>query len=596
MFEFMLLLGILAISQTIFLPGFILFNILQIKTESKIQKWVYIFALSLFSNYALVTLLTAIRIYTFASIVLIIIIESFILAYLIISNRVKINFNISIKEIVINYISFLRSLIFSGKVLVILISAIILFYFSLLVANLGTIFYFIDTVRNIEWNTWAIDFSNNIFPRLSSHFPQLIPANWSISYLIIKHSDVHFFPKSYMPLFFFFILLMFLDLAIRKKRIVYSVGLIIYGLFGPIIFSLVFIADGNADLPVSFFAFLSFYAYLNVNKSKFIIREYLLVFLFAATAAGTKLAGFYVFTFLSVVCLYYLVKNFKNLTKNELFVLIGSVVFILLVNLFWYFIKPGVMVSGLNQPQWLPEGYYNIAKKALQLLYYNIGLPVLVFFIITVFISLFTQEARYTAIFFVIPPVILWVFKYSSDFRNLSFMVPFLAYVSAFGLERISQLLKNSKEHLSLYSFDHKNKTPNKKILYGIIISLIVSLIIYFVTVSESFYQFLYWIYHSLNRYYFQSSRINYLIDFTFFIHVDYYQKVFSMMFLILAVICAFYLARFRIKEILLMLVALATVLNFTLFNKTEILNYQIEQFEKVDARNYYQIIKRNYR
>lgn len=48
---------------------------------------------------------------------------------------------------------------------------------------------------------------------------------------------------------------MFWDLAIIKRNYVYLIALIVYGLFGPIIYNLVFIADGNGDLPVSFLPF-----------------------------------------------------------------------------------------------------------------------------------------------------------------------------------------------------------------------------------------------------------------------------------------------------------------------------------------------------
>ena len=107
---------------------------------------------------------------------------------------------------------------------------------------------------------------------------------------------------------------MFFDLAIDKKKYVYLIALVIYGLFAPIIYNLVFIADGNGDLPVSFFAFLSFLYLLKDEKEKFQLKEYIIVFLFASTAAGTKLAGFYVFFFMSIICLYYLLQNIKGLS------------------------------------------------------------------------------------------------------------------------------------------------------------------------------------------------------------------------------------------------------------------------------------------
>jgi len=584
----MLLLGILAVIQTIFLPGFILISVFRIKTTSIIQKWIYVFALSLFSNYALVTGLTLIGFYKSIVIYFIIVIEVITIVYLLLTKKCQINFNINFGNILLEYFSFIKSLSASGKVLIITTTIVILFYFSLFISNIGTIFYFVDTVNNIHWNTWAIDFANNTLPNQSSHFPQLIPSNWSISYLLIGESNVHFFPKSFMPLFFFGNLLMFLDLAISKKNYVYYIGLIIYGLFAPILYSLVFIADGNGDLPVSFFAFLSFYAYLKTDKEKFVLKEYILVFLFASTAAGTKLAGFYVFSFMSILCLYYLMKNFKVLNRKEVTVLFSSVIFILSINLFWYFLKPEVMTGGLHQPEWLAAGYSNILKNALHLLYYNIGLPVLVFFILTFLFSLFVKESRYITIFFVLPPIILWMFKYSADFRNLSFVVPFISYVSAFGLVKIYKIIRNSQTDLILRVETLKENISNKRILKVGICCFVLSPAFFFLINTNAFYQTLYWIYSSINKYYFQSNRITYFTDYTFFIHVDYYQKVLAMMFLVLSLTSLLYILKIKIRDVLVIMIAVSVFLNFTFVTKSDILKHQQNEFAKVDARNYY--------
>jgi len=584
----MLLLGILAVIQTIFLPGFILISVFRIKTTSIIQKWIYVFALSLFSNYALVTGLTLIGFYKSIVIYFIIVIEVITIVYLLLTKKCQINFNINFGNILLEYFSFIKSLSASGKVLIITTTIVILFYFSLFISNIGTIFYFVDTVNNIHWNTWAMDFANNTLPNQSSHFPQLIPSNWSISYLLIGESNVHFFPKSFMPLFFFGNLLMFLDLAISKKNYVYYIGLIIYGLFAPILYSLVFIADGNGDLPVSFFAFLSFYAYLKTDKEKFVLKEYILVFLFASTAAGTKLAGFYVFSFMSILCLYYLMKNFKVLNRKEVTVLFSSVIFILSINLFWYFLKPEVMTGGLHQPEWLAAGYSNILKNALHLLYYNIGLPVLVFFILTFLFSLFVKESRYITIFFVLPPIILWMFKYSADFRNLSFVVPFISYVSAFGLVKIYKIIRNSQTDLILRVETLKENISNKRILKVGICCFVLSPAFFFLINTNAFYQTLYWIYSSINKYYFQSNRITYFTDYTFFIHVDYYQKVLAMMFLVLSLTSLLYILKIKIRDVLVIMIAVSVFLNFTFVTKSDILKHQQNEFAKVDARNYY--------
>lgn len=583
----MLLLGLLAVIQTIFLPGFLILHLLKIRTLSVIQNSIYTFALSLFANYALVTILVLSRIYIREVMLCIIIIEIIVITVLFIKKKIIISTTLNLDSLASFFGNIITQKMLPIKLLILGSILVILFYFSLFIANIGSIFYFVDTVNNIHWNTWAIDFSNNIFPKQSSHFPQLIPSNWSISYLLIAEPNVHFFPKSFMPLFFFANLLMFFDLAIDKKKHVYLIAPVIYGLFAPIIYNLVFIADGNGDLPVSFFAFLSFYAYLKTDKENFQLKEYIIVFLFASTSAGTKLAGFYVFFFISILCLYYLILNIKSLSKKEIWVLIFCVILILSVNLFWYFLKPEVMAGGLHQPEWLADSYADILKHALHLLYYNWGLPVLAFFILTFSFSLFVKESRYITIFFVIPPLILWMFKYSSDFRNLSFVVPFIAYVSAFGLSKILEILKNKKESGDLLILSDSTDNYKKPARTNILL-FIIGMLCFFLIRTDFVYQILYSTYSLISKDYFQSNRITYFTDFTFFVHVDYYQKVFSMMFLVVGSFSILHLLKINLKYLFIMIMLGVTILNFTLITESQIIKHQQNEFDIVDARNYY--------
>ncbi len=337
----MILLGLVAVIQTIFLPGFLIIHFGRIKTQTTLQKFIYIFALSLFANYSTVTILVLFGIYFQSVILSIIAVEFLVLVFLLLTNRMTFKYSISFNNLYQSFKTLLTQNVFIVRFLLISALTVSLFYFALFVSNIGSIFYFVDTVNNIHWNTWTMDFANNMFPKQSSHFPQLIPSNWSISYLLIGETNIHFFPKSFMPLFFLGNILMFFDLALQKRKSVYLIALIIYGFIAPIVYTLVFIADGNGDLPVSFFAFLSFYVYLKTEKDKFILKEFILVFLFASTAAGTKLAGFYTFFFMSILCLFYLIKNYKQLIKKEYLILIISVIFILFIKLILVFLKTG---------------------------------------------------------------------------------------------------------------------------------------------------------------------------------------------------------------------------------------------------------------
>ena len=133
----MLLFGLLAVIQTIFLPGFLILHLLKIKTQSTIQKSIYIFALSLFANYALVTILVLSRIYIREVMLCIIIIEIIVLTVLVIKKKIIISNTSSIDEL----LSFIRNFItlnkLSIKLLILGSIIVILFYFSLFISNIG---------------------------------------------------------------------------------------------------------------------------------------------------------------------------------------------------------------------------------------------------------------------------------------------------------------------------------------------------------------------------------------------------------------------------------------------------------------------------
>jgi hypothetical protein len=613
----MLISGFISIFQITFLPGFIFIEISKIKTGSPIQRWLYIFSFSLFINYSLVTVLTLLSIYTFYVMWGLLIVEILLLVFFCKAQLSRLFSKVSLRHLYIKYSEFLSNKSPADRVIITLAGLVILFYCSAFLANIGTIFYFIDTVNNYEWNSWAIDFANNILPNYSSHFPQLLPANWSISYVMIDKTDVHFFPKTIMPLFFISNLLIFLDLAVQKKDRVFLAGLIIYGLFAPIIYSLVFIVDGNADLPVSFFAFLTFYSLMGSlspdpfppvpilsGKEKGLnLKAYTLIFLFAAMAAATKLAGFYTFAVTGLFLSLSLLINRKNISLTEIFKLAVFAICVISISLFWYFRTPEVMVSGLHQPGYLPEGYTTTAFRALKLMYYNWGLPVFAFFVITITASLFQKKVRYISLIMVIIPVAIWMFKYSVDFRNLSFVVPFLCFSSAVGLFKIISLSRTSKlaanengKNLKVKAEEPSGlavkETLAKKHKLILLLTSALSAIVLLLFISDKFYLFLLSIYEFIFKYYFLRNRITYFIEYDFLLHVDFYQRVLVALSIILIILPILILIKTRLKTLLLFILISLTFLNFTVITEKNILEHQAASFNKVDARNYYEWLK----
>jgi hypothetical protein len=246
------------------------------------------------------------------------------------------------------------------------------------------------------------------------------------------------------------------------------------------------------------------------------------------------------------------------------------------------------MVSSLHQPEWLANNYYDILSNALHLIYYNLGLLVVAFLALTIAFSMLDKRARWITLIMVIPPIVLWMVKYSSDFRNLSFVVPFLAYVSSFGLVKIIEVAKNKKLDL-IINFDspQKENLSNNFLIVGLY-SIILPIAFFFAINTNSFYRIIYDIYTSINKYYFQSNRITYFTDFTSFVHVDYYQRVLAVMLLVIAIFGVLRLLKIKLKYLFILILFSAIVLNFTVITESQIVRHQQNEFDLVDARNYY--------
>ncbi len=324
------------------------------------------------------------------------------------------------------------------------------------------------------------------------------------------------------------------------------------------------------------------------------------------------MAGFYTFTIAGLVLGIMLLVKRKNISFVDIIKVVIFFAGVCSLALFWYLRTPNIMYSGLNQPQYLsPEGYKVIFMKALKLMYYNWGLPVFAFFIITIASSFFYRKFRYFTLLMVLIPTIIWMFKYSADFRNLSFIVPFMCISSAFGLFKMIGLrkplrLENGEGDINFEYFDgktqnfqnlstdqagllHPNKTLTLKVKLVLLSTSALSSIILLFFISDKFYLLLLNVYQFIHKYYFQSHRILYFIEYDFLLHVDFYQKVLIALLIILIILPIFILIKLKFRTMILLLIITGIFLNFTFFNKKAIVNHQIESFNKVDARNYYQ-------
>ncbi len=606
----MLLLGFISILQIIILPGIVVLRYLHINTNSKLENWLFVFTLSLFVNYFTVTVLTLFSIYTAFVFYGIIILELATSSIYLLRNVLTILIILASLISIKNLRVFLKVIPPFSRILYVIAASVVLFYIAVFVANIGTIFYFIDSVNNHAWNSWAGEFANNILPTHAGHYPQLLPANWSVCYLLIGKANIQYFPKLIMPLFFINILLIFLDLALTKQKISYLIALIIYGILSPIVLSLVFISDGNADLPVAFFTLMTFYLFIRYspkvqnhlisirkidgeNKDQ-VLKSYLSIFLFAAMAAATKMAGIYVFLLASIILLYFLLQLKNKISKADLIKIVLFVVLISLITLFWYVRSSEALSAGFNQRRYLPGDYIINAARAFKLIYVNWGLPVCLFLLVTVFTSLFDKKTRLITIIMVIIPLILWACKYSVDFRNLSFVLPFLSFSAATGFLKLFNMVKlngSQEEGIedAIKSIDSFMFSKKMKILF---LSLIGSVLLLNLTLSNIFYLFLFNLYNFIHKYYFLGNRIIYFIEYDLQLHVDFYQRTYIALTLVIFLLLILVVAKIRLFTLLGLGLIFITLLNFTSLSGNKIIESQKASFEKVEARNYYSWIE----
>jgi len=226
---FFMIAGILAFLQVAFIPGWIIIDFLKIGGPAP-RKLTMGFGLSLISNYWIIFILGSFHMYTIVALLSLIAIEAIALAFiyraeLVIAMNKGLN-DVSgsmincFKKLADNICLWLREEFSDEKTNyikgAILISTIATFAYVLylFVNNIGTIFKLSDAI--LSWNNWAVAWSNNILPKNTWEYPQLIPINWSIFYVMVG-VPLEYLSKMIMPLFPLAIITTFAFTGVKKR-------------------------------------------------------------------------------------------------------------------------------------------------------------------------------------------------------------------------------------------------------------------------------------------------------------------------------------------------------------------------------------------
>jgi hypothetical protein len=436
----MVVFSVVSFFQLTFIPGFILFKFLRIKDNTSNKVILYSFAFSLFINYLIVYHLTLFSLYSPVSAYIILAAELILLILLAIKGRLKIK-----KTIYIEIPSGSRGLthnILTVTVLLVLTGSLYFFF-----SNLGNVFTHWDAV--FSWNRWAIDWYLNDIPDLTYLYPQLIPANWSLSYILMQDHSLQFAAKSIMPLFALFILFTFYDLYLVKKNIVFILSIFFFSALS-LLYSLPYIDSGYVDFAVAFFSMIAFHAILKSEKDNSDINN-IVILLFASAAAVTKQAGFIILVFSVIWLTGKVIKNRKTLSPGKIAAKTGIGMLIILAGIYWYIIKLADIASGRDFST-LKFLLVDIHHDATLVRRFINGLELLratpVFFLMLIALSLFSlfnRRSRWFTLGITIPSIIIWGLFFSYDDRNIIVSFPFLAYSASYGAVYLFRILKLGK-------------------------------------------------------------------------------------------------------------------------------------------------------
>jgi hypothetical protein len=304
--------------------------------------------------------------------------------------------------------------------------------------DLGSIFAHWDAV--VSWNRWAVDWASNRLPNLTLHYPQLLPANISVSYVLMGDSRIQFFAKSLMWVFPIGILLAQTDLGYRLKAPLYFLAvpltaLLLHRTLGT------YEVSGYADVPTAFMAFAAYHALL-LGREPGADRQSHVVLgaVFAGGALLTKQAA--AFPALLYPFLAYVLVAKDDIRERKWQSIAYAAAVVLILCLPWYLYKEVQIYRSIDQSEiqevtsspHLGRDYGERLVFGLNSLYESLGPGVVAVCIVGLLAALADRTWRWLLLLFILPYSLIWAFLYSYDLRNLTVALPFAATAAAAGI------------------------------------------------------------------------------------------------------------------------------------------------------------------
>jgi hypothetical protein len=308
----------------------------------------------------------------------------------------------------------------------------------------GTIFAFWDAI--VSWNRWALDWAANTIPTSTWFYPQLLPANRSIAYVLTGFT-FQFIPKIFMGFFFFGCAALFVHLALSRREPAFLFGL---GLFYLIMQRQDYhINEGLADLPMAFFALCIAGILLteddvqNDSPKGFFSRFHLGVWVTCA-AALTKQAGIFLLVMMPLLVFW---QNKCRIRSSQFFLWLASVLTLVVP---WFLLcwikaaesslkitKMAIIDAHLGRDLWQRGAY---AWKLVANL--GGGGAVVIVAIALILYSMKRSYWRPFVLLLTIPYALIWWYLFSYDTRNLFMILPLATVGCIIGLTDLLRKIK----------------------------------------------------------------------------------------------------------------------------------------------------------
>jgi hypothetical protein len=456
----MFFLGILAFLQITCLPGILLIKAFKIK-GGFIQLVVSAFGISLMANYIIVLTLTALGIYLQPVLLVLLVLECGYLAWLF-KDELLTPLEQGIPAAWSGLVGHINHLLPGQRqeeqaAYTVLLRAftagmglwalsVLIWGIRVFIGNLGTVFSAWDAV--VSWNRWATIWAQNQFPTGTWHYPQLLPANLSVTYVFMNNNQIQLFAKAMVPLFMLAILLILFDLGLSWK----NAGTFIAVVLAQLIYKKFvgdYLAEGYADIPVSFFALLSVYTLLKAKQPLAPASElHQAVFLgaiFAAGSAVTKQAGLYLLGLYPLLAYFILLKDPPQMDKRQkIRLLLISMAAALILTAPWYIYKQiGIwQAKDASEVAYLTETVYH-GQTILERFSHaaqSLGKYALLLAFLIPALFLLDSALRWVVLLVVLPFAAIWMIYFSYDTRNLALIFPLWALAAGMALGRLVEL------------------------------------------------------------------------------------------------------------------------------------------------------------